>query len=704
MTFAYPGLLWGLLLGAIPIIVYYLMRFRSMRVYWGADYILERALARRRKQIYWDLIVLLTLRVLVVMALVTAFARPQSRKAGIVSTGGQVLRVVLVDGSYSMLAGESHHSRRDVAMEALRELVSRWGRNEKWSLYALDGHPRWVVDQGDIVSAERSVAIVDSLKSEEASVSLAAGLDTVMSHGTGMRREIYIFSDDQASAWAGADKVKAADANTRIFWINPSLADRRNLAVTSVEAGHERVLRGQNFTAYAQVRNFSQEAVRDAELTFLVDNARVGAKRVTLPPGQSVTVPMKVRLDAVGPHLITARLSDDALAFDNAMSVGVEAVNSVSVLVLRDAAQTEKFVSSSAQLQLAARVLAGGGTNEAAGPLRVSEYVNAACPISALTGYGVVVLDGGRALTPDLAKTLRSYVDQGGGLVLAADDTVDLAAWKRLLDPAGLLPAPLLRVRNEKLDGDVCSRLSRSGFDLPGLRDLEIGTDGDVTQVRFYTWVEFGTPGPGVEALARFTDGAPYALKRRFERGSVVLLAAGLNSRNNNLMVREAVYPFLVNLMVEASSADQYVRRVKLGEPVRFLARGGTAPVAAQFAVGEDEPVPANLAPHPQGTRVEYAAGAKRSGAASLLVLGDNAHERIWLGVQGERSDSDLSSITSAYREQLKERFGWSEVGNAKELMDALESDGRGTERYAWVMFAMLLFAMGEILMGLRFV
>lgn len=704
MTFLYPGLLWGLLLGAIPIIVYYLMRFRSLRVAWGADYILERALARRRKKIYWDQIILLALRALVVMALVTAFARPQSRKTGLVSTEGKVLRVVVVDGSYSMLAGDGRNSRRDVAMEALRELVSRWEKGEKWSLYALDSHPRWVVDQAAVIDAEHSLAIVNSLKSEETAVSLAAGLDTVLSHGTGLRREIYIFSDDQAAAWAGADKVKMPDSNTRIYWINPALADRRNLAVTSLETGHERVLRGYGFTAYAQVRNFSAVAVRDAELTFLLDNARIGSKRVSLPPGQSTTVPMRLRIDNAGPHLVTARLSDDAMGFDNAMSVGLEAVNKVSALVLRDADRTGKFDSSAGFLQLAARVLAGGGTNQAAGPLQAVEYTNADCPLSALSDYGVVVLDGGRKLTAELAGTLRRYVDQGGGLVLAVDDTVDTNAWHRLLGPAGLLPVAPTRIRNEPLGGDLCARLSRSGFDVPALRELEGGDDGDIAQLKFYTWAEFGAPGPGVEVLARFADGAPYALKKRFERGSVVLLAAGLNSRNNNLLVRETMYPYLLNLVADAAGAEQYVRRVKPGEPVRWLAKGGTAPVAAQFAVEGDEPAPANLAPHPQGTRVEYAAGAKRSGTASLLVLGDSGHERIWVGVQGDRSDSDLTAVSDTYHTQLKERFGWTEAAQAKDLMDALESDGRGTERYAWVMAAVLLFAMGEILMGLRFV
>lgn len=705
MTFVYPLLLWGLLLGSIPIIVYYLMRFRSMRVYWGADYILERALARRRKQLYWDLIVLLTLRALVVMALVTAFARPKSRQSGVVTDQRQVLRVVLVDGSYSMLAGDGRNTRRDVAMEALRELVSRWGRGVKWSLYALDSHPRWVVDQAQVIDVEHSLAIVNALKSEEATVSLASGLETVLMHGTGQPREIYIFSDDQAAAWAGADKVKgASDPNTRIFWINPTLADRRNLAVTALETGHERVLRGIGFTAYAQVRNFSQTAVRDVELTFLVDNSRIGAKRVALPPGQSTSVPMKLRIDTTGPHLITVRLSDDALAFDNAMSVGVDVVQSVSLLVLRDADRTGKFESAAPFLQLAARVLAGGGTNVESGPLRIAEYTESACPLSALSGYNVVLLDGARTLTPELAKTLRNYVNQGGGLLLAPDDTVDLKTWNTLLGAAELLPAPLARPRQAPLGGEICSRLSRSGFDIPGLRDMQGGDDGDVTQLKFYTWIEFGNPGPDAEVLARFTEGAPYAWKRRFERGSVVLLAAGLNSRNNNLLARETFYPYLMNLVTEAASADQYVRRMKPGEPVRYLARGGTPPVAAQFSVEGDEPVPASLVPHPQGTRVEYSSGAKRSGAASLLVLGDNAHERVWVGVQGDRFDSDLTAVSDAYRAQLKEQFGWSEVSQAKELMDALEADNQGTERYAWVMIAVLLFAMGEILMGLRFV
>ena len=218
MSFVHPALLIGLLLGAIPIIVYYLMRFRSLRVPWGADYILERALARWRKKLYWDQIILLALRALVVMALVLAFARPQSSADRSTGTDGAVLRILLVDGSYSMLAGRSPPTLRDSSLEIMRKLVSSWGRGEKWSLYALDSHPRWVVDRAAVGDAEKSLAILDTLKVEETAVSLAAGLKAVLAHGVGQRREIYIVADDQASNWADVDQATAEkDEQTRIF-------------------------------------------------------------------------------------------------------------------------------------------------------------------------------------------------------------------------------------------------------------------------------------------------------------------------------------------------------------------------------------------------------------------------------------------------------------------------------------------------------
>jgi hypothetical protein len=705
MNFLYPGLLVGLLLGAIPILVYYLMRFRATRIAWGADYILERALARRRRKIYWDQVILLALRALAVMAIVAAFARPQSRNKELLSTGGSVLRILLIDNSYSTLAGRNGQTVRDQAFDAARALVARWPKGEKWSLYALDSNPRWVVDQARVVDPARTLAILEALKIEETAVSLAAGLKTVLGHGSGQQREIYIFSDDQASAWDGAEQMAAGkDDKTKIFWIRPPLPDYKNLGVTALASSHESVLRGHTFPVFAQVANFSDEAVRDAELTFLVNGVAAGAKRISLPPGQNTQVAMDLRIAEAGPHLLTARLDHDVLPFDNAMSAGIEVINSVSVLVLRDADRAGKFDSSFPFLKMAARILAGNSTNEAAAPLRIKEHTTRACTLKQLLPHDAVILDGARTLTPELTATLKNYVAEGGGLILALDDTVDLAAWRRLLPPAGLLPAPIQRVRSEPLDGEACRRISRSGFDLPALRYLENCPDGDVSQVRFYTWAEFDAPVAGAEVMARFSDNAPYAFRQRLDRGCILMLAAGLNSRNNSMLVRETVYPFLVHLFAEAASAGQYRHVVGRHEAVRYLARG-KPPVAAMFEQDKDAPVPATLTPLGSARRVEYAPGSGRSGPASLLILQENkSNQRVYFGIQGDRPDSCLTPMPDATRARLTELLGWTEVASARDLMAALEAQGQGMEFYAWVLLAVLLFALGELLMELRFV
>src|SRR5512143_2696965 len=106
MIFLNPMLLWVLPFALAPVIIYFLMRYRSLRVVWGANYVLERALARLRKRVNIDQIVLILLRTLAAAALVLAFARPAARLKSAAALDTGIHHVVLVDASGSMQAGE----------------------------------------------------------------------------------------------------------------------------------------------------------------------------------------------------------------------------------------------------------------------------------------------------------------------------------------------------------------------------------------------------------------------------------------------------------------------------------------------------------------------------------------------------------------------------------------------------------------------
>jgi len=86
MTFLHPQSFGAGLLGRPD---YHLLPdadYRSLKVVWGANYVLELALARLKKRMYLDQFLLLALRTLAALALVIAFARP----ASYAKTGGPV--------------------------------------------------------------------------------------------------------------------------------------------------------------------------------------------------------------------------------------------------------------------------------------------------------------------------------------------------------------------------------------------------------------------------------------------------------------------------------------------------------------------------------------------------------------------------------------------------------------------------------------
>jgi hypothetical protein len=86
-----------------------------------------------------------------------------------------------------------------------------------------------------------------------------------------------------------------------------------------------------------------------------------------------------------------------------------------------------------------------------------------------------------------------------------------------------------------------------------------------------------------------------------------------------------------------------------------------------------------------------------------MLVLREGGHSRIWVGVQGDCADSDLTPLEEGARAELAARTGWTETADAGQLVEAVRRGGGGREWYPWVMAACLAFLMGELLIALRF-
>lgn len=718
MGFANAYLLWALPLGLIPIVIYYLLRFRALRVTWGANYVLQLALERMRRKLHLDQIILMALRVLACVAVVLAFARPVLRQSSPDVSGSGVHHVLIIDGSYSMTAGVSGggKTRWDVALDAARKLASTWGRGETWSLCLLADQPRWVVDAQTVQTPGDALAKLDALKPGESAASLASALSQVAAKFPRGTAEFFIFADDQANTWDQADRAGwPAELRATTYWLNPSGGTpANNLAVTALEPAAGRLLAGQPSRVAARVRNFSPARVDDLPVEMLLDGAFIARQSISLLPGQESTLFFDVKPGEPGPHHLCAQIPDDALAYDNRHYAGVEVVASLRVLVLRDAQKSGKFDSVWGYLETLNRARSTPRPGAEAGPTAPTgpiEWVlsEGALDPAALAGADAVILDGGRKLTPELAAALRDYVAAGGGLLLAADPGIDPDAVNTLLVQPGLLPARLGRLRAESLGGNQFRSLARNAIGPSPLRLFETELAGDLTQARIYSWFELEPGSNAAPPLLRFDDQSPWALRADAPggRGRALMLATGLSGQGNNLIVREFFVPLLYQLVAEAAAARDFPRTLVRGQPMRLWLNDAAKVQGVTFSRQGEEARP--LTPRPAegpatgGAIAEVNDPLLESGLYSTLTLRDGSARRTWFGLQGPRVDSDLTPASPALLAAASQKLNLTTVADWPALEQALLRQRAGREWYSYAALAVIALLIGEMLFQRRF-
>src|SRR3954465_11260418 len=121
-TLLSPLLIWGTLLGAIPIIIHLLNRRRFRQVEWAPMRHLKLTIRRNRRRIQIEELLLLLVRIALPVLLFLLLARPVLNPTGLESWlvgGGRTSQIVLVDDSLSMgyAAGgpPAFHRAREVA-------------------------------------------------------------------------------------------------------------------------------------------------------------------------------------------------------------------------------------------------------------------------------------------------------------------------------------------------------------------------------------------------------------------------------------------------------------------------------------------------------------------------------------------------------------------------------------------------------------
>lgn len=598
-------MLLGLAGVALPILAHLLSKRKFDVVQWGAMRFLELGQKTRRRFRIQDLLLLL-LRMALLAILALALARPWGSAAFFSSLipRPQADFVFILDGSGSMGQQGGLGDGEDTATRTPYRDAVQWLHDSMESLHP--GDTVSVIDARNqsrrIVSAPttdfRQVRrALEHRPEPQGTSSLPEAIEEalrVLSTATNVTRNVVILTDRQALAWRPEDesawtrvselqKQAAVPPEIAVVFFGEMESSPTNYSVGPIELSRSITVAGFPIKLRAKIRQSGGRGVEQRTVSLVVNEKKVpGAEKMAdiLPDSESA-VEFEQTFPSTGHYVVSIAIEEpDQLPVDNRSLAVVSITESIPVLLVDGDRHPDLARQESFYLQSAFAAVEDQAPWVDARVIRPFE-LNA----DTLRGQEIVFLCNVERVTERQLELLKSFVRDGGALIVAPGDRIDQDFWNPgpTSTEAVFLPSVMREVADgSSAEGTEPVRIDTTSLEAPWLRRFRNEEGGDLTTARFLKWwrleptpvpsadsadpSEFPNSGP-IQIQARLTSGDSLLVRHRYGHGEVVQLAVPLDADWSTLPAKNDFVPFLYEL-VFTLTGDLQRRNLQVGEPL----------------------------------------------------------------------------------------------------------------------------------------
>lgn len=565
LSFLVPAFLVGLAALAIPVLIHLSRRQTKEPVRFPSLMFLQRIpqqTEQRRRIHRWPLLIL---RALALLLLILAFARPfvDSDDAGdAAATTGSREVVVLVDQSYSMSVGD----RWDRAVAAAEEVIDGLSGTDRGTVILFDSGAesatQSTVDQQVLRNAVEDAEPGPFTTRYAPAIRYGARL---LSSSPLPRHEMVVISDFQRSGWdvdGGEISSIRLPAGTEITPISVSEVETsHNVTVADADVERETAAGRERVTVTARLIG-TGSLPPTVPVTLSVDGRPVETLMASFDEGDNASVAFNpVTLPQTGTVRGHLAVADDDLATDDELNFVLSSDQRMGVLILDGSGGGER---SSFFLE---RALAIGDEPGFRTEMRRSSQVTALD----LASNSVVILNQEAFPSGESGERLRSFVEQGGGVVMILGDN-------RIGEWSGTLPSVAQAVDRTSAGGTTMGYIDTGH---PVFEAFAGPRSGDFSSARFFRYRPINRDAlPRI--LARYADGGIALGERPVENGRLLVWTSTLDSNWNDLALQPVFLPFLHQLVRYAAGYSPPRGWLTVGEPLDPRA---IAPVGEEFVL-----------------------------------------------------------------------------------------------------------------------
>ncbi|MBN1853241.1 MAG: BatA and WFA domain-containing protein [Pirellulales bacterium] len=595
MSFAAPLFLIAILAGAIPVVLHMISRQKAPVLPFSTLRFLQNSVqrTRRRKRIH-DLVLLL-LRMVALVLVAVALAKPTVRHlGGLLGRNSARAMVIILDNSASMATVDQTGSRWERATHVAEQLLNQLSNRDSAGLFVTCGP---IVPETNRLYQNHE-AIYQSLNAcqvrherADLTVQLQAAR-SLLRREEAPNKEIYVITDMQAVSWNVLDKqINGKNQSTDNNRNPPRQAGFRstdfdsseiipivlvdvhgpplpNVALGEFEMNITAPIAGVPVEATVTVVG-DRMADQQKHVELLLDGRKL-AVSPTLSVGAGETKRHTFQFTPEQAGLLRGEfrlLGNDACPLDNQRFFSLVVDPHIPVAIVQTSDDDIAYLKDTYYLERALALRNQGTWAIHATLLNPRQLMS-----EQLSKFSVVICVNLPALDSTTMQKLHQYVMGGGHVLWTCGKNVDPAQYHAMNEEVGgqMLPAQMTEVLGQPAGRADPRHIGWLDNQYPALEPL-------MEPASLYQSVlvhqHMGMVAPkesDARVLIRLDDGEPLLVERAVGRGSVLLLATSVWVDWTNLPLRPLFLPLMTRLVFHLADSDAGSIQCYAGKPLQF--------------------------------------------------------------------------------------------------------------------------------------
>lgn len=687
MIFLNPAILFGLLAASIPILIHLLNLRKLKKIEFSTLTFLKELQKNKIRKVKLKQWLLLLLRVLIILFLVFAFARPTLEGVAIGGTtsAAKTTAVFILDDTFSMSVVDQNGSYFNQAKQSIKNLLKNFQEGDEVGIILVSDNSSENINlTSNFSEFERileSSNISYTSRMIHNSFVKAAG---VISQSKNFNKEIYILSDFQSGRLAQEDLIsdlsQLFDNNTRVYAINYSGKDVFNLSIDKFDVNTSIFEKEKPISFAVTVTNHSEQTINNTVLSVYLDDERAAQQSVSLNPRESKFIEIEAVAKKTGNIDVIAELEEDDIGYDNKRYLSIFIPDKIPVALSADRESDINFI----RIALSTGNLSD---NYKLDYKPTNQFLS-----TRLEDYAVLFIVG-EEFTSGFER-IKNFVESGGGVLIFPSSKVNPDKFNNLLGNIGL---PLTEGIIGKPDqADNPALFQDTDFEHPLLRNIFLSHEKKrIESPDVYCYYKF-SPGTSVRKIITLPDGSAFLSEHRMGKGKILIFNSAPVLSWNSFPLK-GLFPALVNksvlyLATQEHKEDEYFA----GEPVNISFRKAKLPqLKIILPDGQEDLI--NLTGDERGDFVVFQ-NTKIAGNYEVLS-GDQMLEDISVNTDPAESITDYLSETDlkSYIEKINFNGTFIMIDKDDDPVNIILQARFGSELWKYFLLIAILLALIEM-------